>query len=357
MTPRNRRPAEFPQHHEAPRVKSRAERLQEFDERQKQEQEQAAQEQSGSAVVPAQAKAEPAQVLPAAQAVLALVGQDPEGVGAAVIGTDPRAAAIVAARLDAGAAVAAVAAVGNALPDPAELSEVAEDDASELSEVQAQLRASCDAAIAAAQGAADASVWTIGRALDVVARQRLHRQTHPTLDAYVQDKVGKAYRQTKRWRDGWPLAQAAAAMCPMGQITPGERQVRELLTAEARYGRQVAAELYAAVADQADKEGTRVTALMLATARESLPAALPREHAPALERAAAMALRSQPPTTGQNTASKPSTAPKAPRQQPAADMLALTWDSPAAIHSVLRDHMTAEHRAELAELLIADVTG
>ncbi|MCX5215628.1 hypothetical protein OG689_41475 [Kitasatospora sp. NBC_00240] len=341
-----RRPADFPQPQERKSaVKTRAERMAEFDRRQ---QEQESQEQSNTtAVVPAQA-AGAADVSPA-QTVLALFEQDPESIGAAVIGTDPRAAAIVAARLDAGAAVAAVAAVGDALPDPSELPEVAEGDDSELTSVQAELRAQCDAAIAAAQGAADASVWTIGRALDVVARQRLHRGTHPTLDAYVQDVVGKAYRQTKRWRDGWPLAQAAAAMCPIGQIAPNEGQVRELLTAEGRYGRQVAAELYAAVVGEADKQKARVTASMLATAREALPASLPREHAPALERAAVKALRSQPPA-----AAAKASAPKAGRQQSAEPTL--PWDRPVAVHELLREHMSADHRAELAELLIADVS-
>jgi hypothetical protein len=347
-----KRPAEFPQPQERKSaVKTRAQRMAEFDARQQDQEQQEPGQPDAAAVVPAQAAAAPD--VPPAQAVLALVEQDPENVGAAVIGTDPRAAAIVAARLDAGAAVAAVAAVGNALPDPAHLPEVGEDDDSELTSVQAQLRAQCDAAIAAAQGAADASVWTIGRALDVVARQRLHRRTHATLDAYVQDRVGKAYRQTKRWRDGWPLAHAAAAMCPIGQIAPNEGQVRELLTAEARYGREVAAELYAAVVGQADREGSRVTALMLATAREALPASLPPAHAPVLERAAAKALSAKAPAAGQNSGSKPKTS----RQSSATDAPALPWGSPAGVHSVLREHMSAGHLAELAELLIADVTG
>ncbi|MEV7218175.1 hypothetical protein AB0O31_34400 [Kitasatospora cineracea] len=324
-------------------MKSRAERLAEFERRQH---EQA--EGGGAAAVPAQASELLA--VPPAQAVLALVEQDPEAVGRAVIGTDPRAAAIVAARLDPGAAVAAVAALGDALPDPAKLPEVAEDDESALSVEQSRLRAQCDAAIAAAQGAADASVWTIGRALDVMARQRLHRATHPTLDAYVQEKIGKAYRQTKRWRDGWPLASAAAAMCPIGHIAPNEGQVRELLPAEARYSRQVAAQLYAAVVGEAEKRHMRVTASMLAAAREALPDTLPPEPAPALQEAAAKALNPRA-STGRSTADGSSAAPRgAVRQR----VPALPWKDPASVHGILRQHMTAEHRAELAELLVAD---
>ncbi|MEW1914235.1 hypothetical protein AB0442_38475 [Kitasatospora sp. NPDC085895] len=214
---------------------------------------------------------------PPAQAVLALVEQDPEGAGRAVIGTDPRAAAIVAVRLDAGAAVAAVAALGEALPDPASLPEVAEDDDSELTAEQQELREACDRAIQAVQGAADASVWTIGRALDVVARQRLHRRTHPTLDTYAQELLGRRYRQTKRWRDGWPLAAVAAEMCPIGHIAPNEGQMRELLKVEGRHGRQAAAQLYGAVLEEANRAKIRTTAVLLATARDALPERLPAD--------------------------------------------------------------------------------
>ncbi len=91
---------------------------------------------------------------------------------------------------------------------------------------------------------------------------------------------------------------------------------------------------------------------MLATAREALPASLPPAHAPALERAAAKALSAQAPAAGQNVVSKP----KASRQRSTTDAPALPWDSPVGVHSVLREHMAAEHLAELAELLIADVT-
>ncbi|MEV7940889.1 hypothetical protein AB0O82_32770 [Kitasatospora sp. NPDC088264] len=344
MSSRTRRPAEFPQHREPPKVKTRAEKVAEFELRQAQGQSSDGQPEQG----PVASDVSPV------QAALALVEMDPEGVGQAVIGTDPRAAAIVAARLDPGAAVAAVAALGNALPDPSELDAVAEDDNSELTEDQVRLRAACDGAIEAAQGAADASVWTIGRALDVMAKQRLHRKSHPTLDAYVQDKVGKKYRQTKRWRDGWPLANAAVAMCPIGHIAPNEGQVRELLGAEEKHSREVAAELYAAVVAEAGQQGARVTAVMVAAARDALPDALPQDRGSAMQEAAQEAVRASLQQAGstkpQKARKKAASVPPARKEQQSGAP-AMPWGDPLAVYRLLFEHMP-DHLDDLTDLLV-----
>ncbi|MFD6401246.1 hypothetical protein [Nocardia sp. NPDC060249] len=87
-----------------------------------------------------------------------------------------------------------------------------------------------------------------GRALEIIRNARLYRSTHPTFEAYVEDKWGMQRGYANKLIRAWPLANRLRSGAP----TINEAQVRELLPVADRYGQDAAITVYSVVAE-ADK--------------------------------------------------------------------------------------------------------
>lgn len=120
-----------------------------------------------------------------------------------------------------------------------------------------------------------------GKALEVINRGRLYRETHATFEDYVTDVWGFKRAHAYRLIEEWPVA---AAVSPIGDIN--EAQARELLPVFKDHGRDATVVLYREARELA---GGKVTAASLAQAREVLPARLaaPEQAADVLRVAAA----------------------------------------------------------------------
>ncbi|GAA1016867.1 hypothetical protein ACFQWA_28055 [Streptomyces thermogriseus] len=108
------------------------------------------------------------------------------------------------------------------------------------------------------------SVIVAGKALEVISRARLYRETHRTFADYVAEvwemKRAHAYRMIEAWRP-------AALVSPIGDIPEG--QARELAPVLKQYGPEATVALYREVRELRGER--RVTAADLAEARAVLP--------------------------------------------------------------------------------------
>ncbi|MCX4886068.1 hypothetical protein [Streptomyces sp. NBC_00847] len=120
-----------------------------------------------------------------------------------------------------------------------------------------------------------------GKALEVINRGRLYRETHATFADYVLEVWGFKRSQAYRLIEEWPVA---VAVSPIGDIN--EAQARELLPVFKDHGREATAVLYRAARELT---GGKVTAAALAEARGVLPHRLsaPEQAADVLRVAAA----------------------------------------------------------------------
>jgi hypothetical protein len=103
-----------------------------------------------------------------------------------------------------------------------------------------------------------------GKALQVIRDGRLYRATHPTFEAYVEDRWGMARGHAYRLIAAWPLAEL---LSPIGDSL-NESQVRELVPFATQHGDRAAEIVYRAVAET---EGVKVTAGLLKGAIAALP--------------------------------------------------------------------------------------
>ncbi|WP_194829198.1 hypothetical protein [Nocardia sp. XZ_19_231] len=87
-----------------------------------------------------------------------------------------------------------------------------------------------------------------GRALEIIRNGRLYRSTHPTFEAYVEDRWGMQRGYANKLIRAWPLANRLSSRAP----AINEAQVRELLPVADRYGQDAAITVYSVVAE-ADK--------------------------------------------------------------------------------------------------------
>jgi hypothetical protein len=110
------------------------------------------------------------------------------------------------------------------------------------------------------------SVIVAGKALDVINRGRLYRDTHGTFVEYLDDVWGIRKSHAYRMIEEWPVA---AAVSPIGDINEG--QARELVTAVKTYDMPTAVALYRGVKELRGER--KVTAADLAEARLVLPSA------------------------------------------------------------------------------------
>lgn len=120
-----------------------------------------------------------------------------------------------------------------------------------------------------------------GKALEVINRGRLYRDTHATFADYVWEVWGIRRAHAYRLIEEWPVA---VALSPIGDIN--EAQARELLPVFKDHGKDATLALYRQTRELA---GGRVTAAALAEARGVLPARLsvPEQAADVLRVAAA----------------------------------------------------------------------
>ena len=102
-----------------------------------------------------------------------------------------------------------------------------------------------------------------GKALEVINRGRLYRETHATFADYVSDRWEMKRAHAYRLIEEWPVA---AAVSPIGDIN--EAQTRELLPVYKAHGQ---AATVAFVNEARELAGGRVTAAALAEARDALP--------------------------------------------------------------------------------------
>ncbi|MET8221312.1 hypothetical protein [Streptomyces hirsutus] len=108
------------------------------------------------------------------------------------------------------------------------------------------------------------SVVVAGKALEVISRGRLYRETHGTFVEYLDDVWEIRKSQAYRMIEAWPVA---AAGSPIGDINEG--QARELRPVLQTYGQEAAVALYREVKEL--RGDRRVTAADLAEARAVLP--------------------------------------------------------------------------------------
>lgn len=118
--------------------------------------------------------------------------------------------------------------------------------------------ATCEQAVAGLQRA----LAVAGKALATINQARLYRETHPTFEAYVEDRWGMKRAHAYRLIEAWPVA---AALSPIGDTN--EAQVRELLPAVKRHGLEAARAVYEALREQ----GGRLTAARIREAVRTLP--------------------------------------------------------------------------------------
>lgn len=119
-----------------------------------------------------------------------------------------------------------------------------------------------------------------GKALATIHAARLYRETHPTFEAYVEDRWGMKRAHAYRMVDGWPLA---AALSPIGDTN--EAQVRELVPVAKLHGLETATAVYS----ELKEHGGRVTAARIRDTVRALPKSLgsPEEARAAVRLAAA----------------------------------------------------------------------
>lgn len=125
------------------------------------------------------------------------------------------------------------------------------------------------------------AVVVAGKALEVINRGRLYRETHATFADYVLEVWGFKRAHAYRLIEEWPVA---VAVSPIGDIN--EAQARELLPVFKDHGREATVTLYREARELA---GGKVTAASLAQARQVLPPRLagPEQAADVLRVAAA----------------------------------------------------------------------
>lgn len=125
------------------------------------------------------------------------------------------------------------------------------------------------------------AVIVAGKALEVINRGRLYRDTHATFADYVWERWGMRRAHAYRLIEEWPVA---VAVSPIGDIN--EAQARALLPVYKEHGEAAAVVLFR---EARELGGGKVTAAALSEAREVLPEQLasPEQAADVLRVAAA----------------------------------------------------------------------
>lgn len=161
-------------------------------------------------------------------------------------------------------AVEAITKLASALPNLADVTEVADDDQSDLTSREEQQKEQTETVIRTAHAAGKAAVWVIGQGIAAASKGKWYRRSHASLEDYVADVIPDVVpRQARRWVTGYPVALAITSRT--GE-SPVEAQVREITDLP----EDVAVELYSAADEAARAAGTRLTAKHLTDLRRSL---------------------------------------------------------------------------------------
>ncbi|MFJ8570410.1 hypothetical protein [Streptomyces sp. NPDC093514] len=170
------------------------------------------------------------------------------------------------------AAVDTVIGLARTLPSLADVREVPDGENSQLSLTEVEQRARTEEVIATALAAGDASMWVIAQAVERAARGRWWRTTHPTLEAYVQDKVGRSASYARRLRAGAPLALETAERTG---VVPNPGQIRDMRRTEQMHGTDAAVTLFDVLAQVTADLGSAPTAASIKAVHDALPPVLP----------------------------------------------------------------------------------
>jgi hypothetical protein len=234
-----------------------------------------------------------------------------------------------------------VVSLAQALPQPA--SPIATTPVLILAEEE--MLAKCEAAV----DSLALAFWLAGKALHVIRDGRLYRGTHSTFEEYTLDrwKMGKAQanKLIRTWRIAEAVFEKSNTLAPIGAKARKElnqAMAWELVPVAEKHGVTAAGQVFTTVVE-VNGEPTAATI-------KRVVKALPSDgfEPKAVKAVIEGELRKETPA-----APVKARLPKA-RQEQQADVPAAPWGDPAATYRLLREHMTAEHRAELAELLVAD---
>jgi hypothetical protein len=130
--------------------------------------------------------------------------------------------------------------------------------------------AKCEAAIETLQFA----FWAAGKALQIVRDGRLYRASHPTFDAYVEERWQMSRNYANKLIRTWRIAEAlfeyeSNGLVPIGAAKKvNQAQVWELVPAAETWSAQAAADIYRTVLEV---DGVPVTAQVLKGVVRALP--------------------------------------------------------------------------------------
>jgi hypothetical protein len=158
------------------------------------------------------------------------------------------------------------------LPRLEDVREVAEDDTSDLTDIEQQQRAQTESVIDTALAANDAALWVVALGLDRAAKGRWWRREYATWGAYVESRLGRSAVYGRQLRKNAPLALETAAAT--GTV-PKPSHVKVTVKTEELHGRNAAVDLYRSVRDISADLGGKPTAANLMAVQQRLPSALP----------------------------------------------------------------------------------
>jgi hypothetical protein len=173
-----------------------------------------------------------------------------------------RGKAIRSTALDPSAAPLSTPATLATVPDPYE-----GVGAGDLTPSERAHLAVCEDAVRGLQSA----FWVAGKALALISKARLYRETHETFAAYLDGVWAMSTSAAYRLIEQWPLAERMSPIGDTGSGGPLESHVRVLLPAAKAHGADAALALY----DEARAVLPKVTAAGIRAAVQSLPARLP----------------------------------------------------------------------------------
>ena len=169
--------------------------------------------------------------------------------------------------------VEAVLRLAEGLPDLQNVRETSERDCSDLTQAEQRQLQQTEEVIGAALAAGDAALWVIAQALERTARGRWWRASHPSLAAYVEEKIGRSAGYVRQLRLHAPLALETARRT--GTV-PKPSQMVVTRRTEQRHGLDAAVTLFEVVRDVAAELGSLTTAEGLKAVQDNLPESLPQ---------------------------------------------------------------------------------
>ncbi|MGW3077851.1 hypothetical protein [Kitasatospora sp. NPDC001132] len=212
-----------------------------------------------------------------------------------------------------------------------------------LTERERESMAQCEAAVESLQ----LVFWAAGKALQIIRDGKLYRQSHQTFEAYLLARwsMKRAYanKLIRTWQIAERLFEAqSSGLAPIGAKKLNQASAWELVPVAEQHGLDAAENVYTTVVEVNGEP----TAAVIKQAVQALPSG---DFEPEVAKAAIV---------GELKKERQPKAPRLPkaRQEPQPQAPTVPWEDPAAVFALLREHMTAERRAALAELLVAELS-